>query len=125
MIEQDGLDPAKLMRAHRRGEGGFCRIPSCRSWPCLPYRLAALALDLQGKVARVEALHREHFCEACATDFGPCKTRAAIVDPTPAALCPKASPLEALTDRTCAKPDGHAGPCLFNDGRTDLEVMPK
>lgn len=57
--EQDGLDPAAIMVEHRGNEiegcgpDLFCIECDDVEWPCLPYRLAALALDLQGKVCPV------------------------------------------------------------------------
>lgn len=58
--EQDGLDPAKVQIEHEghRQRHRMCLMKHPEDSPndhCLPYRLAALALDLQGKVARVEA----------------------------------------------------------------------
>lgn len=131
---QDGLDPAKMMRDHARSH--WCTPDPAKAavWVnapdqgCLPYRLAALALDLQGKVARIwsEGYDAGGDDEVYRRRYGHTKNPY-LADPTPAALCPKVSPLEALTDRTCKEPAGHAGPCLFagHDGRTDLEVMPK
>lgn len=57
--EQDGIDPAKVQAAHRYHRGGLdggCVLTGRHNTTdhCLPYLLAALALDLQGKVARVE-----------------------------------------------------------------------
>ena len=66
--EQDDLDLAAVLAEHASVHRPWGAV-QCREcvvdegyeagpspWPCLPYRLACLALDLQGKVTRVEAL---------------------------------------------------------------------
>ena len=100
--------------------------------------LTALALDLQGKVARVEALalmFREHAAKKEPV-YGPQKAHLpwvaakideALADPTPAARCPQQTPFVALSEPTCTRPEGHEGAHLFTsyDGKTPLEMMPK
>ncbi len=54
--EQDGLNPVKVKALHEGAHdcSGVYRV-TAGDLSCVPYRLAALALDLQGKVARIEA----------------------------------------------------------------------
>ncbi len=84
--EQDGLDLARVKAAHAK-HGDVCSWRADREeLHCLPYRLAALALDLQGKVARVDALADD--CYSSSWKYGD-KTgeaearriRAALADP--------------------------------------------
>jgi hypothetical protein len=135
---QDGLDLAAVLAEHE-GHGPNCLVRPAwdlQSEPCLPYRLAALALNLQGKVARVEAAaqvavmpnrEKEPGGWRRGEDSALRRVLAALADPTPTATCPKVTPFKAYTEETCSRPEGHAGGCLFtsHDGRTPLEVMPK
>jgi hypothetical protein len=93
----------------------------------------ALALDLQGKVARVEENRVEELSEAwdegkraSGTDnpyrLGLCshgRTDPAwcddcLADPTPAARCPQQTPFAALSEPTCTRPEGHEGAHLVH-----------
>lgn len=134
---QDGLDLAKVQaehQYHRGGPDGGCVLTGRHNTTdrCLPYRLAALALDLQGKVARVEAARTPHTVQwkdsgIWGYAYSPSEIDAALADPTPAARCPQQTPFEALSEPTCTRPEGHEGAHLFTsyDGKTPLEMMPK
>ena len=150
--EQDGLSLDRVKTEH----GNQPHICQSAYWasgePCLPYRLAVLAEQweaefiearndsrdasararkwraraerTEAKVARVNFLADEW---RSADLVRVSQIDGALADSTPVARCPQETPLEALSEPTCNRPEGHEGSHVFtsHDGKTPLEMMPK